>query len=248
LLAIYTSNDISDNSQALTGESVPERPYYVIDNGELALDDAFRQAIISSEQRPWWRNARIFVTDHLRTAQLAYEAWGVLRPMLVEPPVETTSFMPEAAEAPGSIYQPPQSPQAVAAWAVTEALMLQFAHDVRENGAEPWIVTLANSDQLEVDPVTRRARLAELQVEDFFYPDQRIAAFGRNNGIDVVSLAEPMSAMALERRLQMRGGYSDEAPLGTGHWNDVGNKVAAELTADRLCTGSAAIARAAHNH
>jgi hypothetical protein len=241
VLAVYTGNDIADNSLAFSGDSVPERPYYVLRDGALVLDESFRARPVIAEPQPWWRSARELVTGHVRTAQLVYETWDTVRSRGLSlfddgtPNPDT-----ETAE---SIYQTPASSAAIAAWEVTEALLRQFATEVRANGAEPWIVTLANGDQIETDPAVRRARLDELGVEMLFYPDRRIAALADAHGIDVVSLAEPMSAMAIDRQVQMRGGYSDAAPLGTGHWNETGNRVAAELTGDRLCAASPAIAR-----
>ncbi len=51
------------------------------------------------------------------------------------------------------IYREPASPAIAEAWRVTEAWLLQWDKEVRESGAEPWLVTLGNAIQVHSAPV-----------------------------------------------------------------------------------------------
>jgi hypothetical protein len=239
LLAVYTNNDIYNNHRRLNPTDHPEQsPYFTLRDGVLTLDDTFRSVLAAKARQPWWRRWRMFVTSHLRTAQLAYEAWGAIRPRLIAAAEQPSDPVIDLEAAGESIYRPPET---IEAWQVTEALIAQLARDVRDAGAEPWMVTLANGPQIEIDPLERQAFFAEQRATSPFYPDERLAALAHAEGIPSVSLAQPMSDIAITERVPMRGGYSREFPLGSGHWNETGNRIAAELTGDQLCARSAAI-------
>ncbi len=57
------------------------------------------------------------------------------------------------------------------------------------------------------------------------------------------TLAIILADLVATKGVVLNGGYNDRYPLGSGHWNEVGNRAAAEMTGEQLCAGSRAIAR-----
>lgn len=240
LLAVYTNNDIHNNHRRLSPTDVSNQsPYFTLEGQELVLDDSYRAVLAEMVHQPWWRRWRIWLTERLRVAQLAHDVWGGIRSSWIDGP-ETENPEPlDIGE--DAIYRPPVVAEFIDAWQVTEALILRLARDVTAAGAEPWVVTLANAPQLEPNPYERQRLADELGVDSLFYPDRRIRAFALTHGIGTISLAEPMADYATRHQAYLRGGYTRAVPYGAGHLNEHGNRVAASIVVDRLCTGSDAL-------
>ena len=245
VLAFYTNNDVFNNSRRLNPASNPEQsPYFVFDGDRLVSDDAFRAVLEANARQPWWRRVRITITQRLRTAQLLYETWGAIRPYVVTTPALPAGTGQDPRETDNledQIYRAPVVPAIVEAWRVTDALLLQLKQEVAAQGAELWIVTLANAPQIDPDPAARTALESRLGVDSLFAPDEHVRNFAEGHGIPVVMLAPAMADYALLHKAYLNGGYSAQTPFGSGHWNEVGNRVAAELVGARLCEASGAI-------
>lgn len=240
LLAFYAGNDVFNNHFDLNPTEFRElSPYFTLQDNTLVLDTGYQEAVAegSPDRRPWWTRVRVSITDRLRTAQLLYSGVGAMR-RLVAPPGEDDNGGPEVDEM--SIYRPPASTAVIDAWRVTEALILELASEVRKDGADFWIVTLTTAEQVNPSLAERAANARRIGVESFSYPDERIRAFAAAHQIPVITLAHPLAEYSAQHQVQLYGGYNDAFPAGTGHWNEVGNEMAARIVAERLCTGSAA--------
>lgn len=244
VLAVYTNNDVYNNHRRLNPTDYSDQsPYFTLDGETLVLDDSFRAVLADREIQPWWRRARMAVTDRVRVAQLGYQVWGMVRPALIGDPFADEDDGTEGIDLEeAAIYLPPAVPELEDAWRVTEAIIRQWAADVRQDGAEPWLVTLANGPQLEPDPAERQRFLDQVGVASLDYPDQRLARVAGEHGIASVALAEPLADYAVRNRAYLNGGYREAVPFGAGHWNEHGNRVAAELLGDRLCADPSRVA------
>jgi hypothetical protein len=131
------------------------------------------------------------------------------------------------------VYAAPSSDEWRDAWSWTEAILERMNDDVRARGSRFGVVTLSNA--IQVDPVAdvRAEHARRLGVEDLDYPDRRIAAVGRRAGFSVLTLVPPMRRHAQEQDVQLHG--FENTALGTGHWNERGHRVAAELIGEWLC-------------
>jgi hypothetical protein len=241
VLAFYTDNDVFNNVRALNPTLFPEQsPYFTLDGNALVLDTTFRQFI--DPPQPWWRRGRIFLTERLRTAQLLHDYYGRARAAWLAAPEQAGG----GTEGPDldleqEIYREPWAPDIDGAWRVTEALLLQWAEEVRADGVEPWIVTLANAAQVNPSIADRGRVMSELHVSSLFYPDHRIQDFAARHGIAFFAVAPPMAEIAAQTHTYMNGGMTADNPPGQGHWNERGNAVGAELIAGALCQRSAVI-------
>lgn len=255
LLAIYTDNDIHGNHPELNPLPDPSLSPYLLPAAEGLrlvpprrdrLADAFAKNFYLDEPigvaAPWHQPIRIALTNRsllLRHIYRAYAEWSAAAP---EVHADAGSADPEDA----GVYREPDSDELRQAWTISEALLDHFAREVAAHERELWIMTLANEAQVDPDVSSRAARARRLSVADLLYPDRRFAAVASRLGIGHIGLAEPMSAHAASQHAYLNGGGLE--PLGSGHWNALGNDLAAGLAVQRLCKESAAIAAARGRH
>lgn len=234
LLAVFTGNDIWNNSRALDGH--PDRPYLVFRDGEPVLDMSFRDSA-RFRSKLAWQGFKHGLINHSRILQLAKEAYIRAKRLF-----STKSARAAAAlDRPGpmdAVYKPPETEPWRAAWRATEAALSMMAREVRARGAAFWIATLANPIQDYPDAALRARFEKRLGIESLDYPDKRIAALARRLGAGAITLAPTMRAYA-ERTGVFLHGYANTAP-GIGHWNAAGHALAGRLIADALCAAQAA--------
>lgn len=241
LIAVYTNNDIANNHRRLNPVAFPElSPYFLVQGGALVDDHSVPRP--AAPAHPWWRRGRLWLTGRSRVAQLAYLSWGGIRAWLGPAPADEAEAAPAAAGEAG-IYQPPASDDLADAWQVTEALLHALANEVAANGSALWIATLANAAQITPDLDQRRALERELGVDDLYYPDRRIHGVAEAIGVPVISLAEPMADYAARQQVQLTGGYTARVPEGSGHWNERGYQLAADLVGERICAAAPELVR-----
>lgn len=257
LLAVTTNNDVLDNSRALklTGEI----PYFKLRDGQLVLDNSFRDARSfqlrdsALNRTGRWLRDRLRFVQAIHLAQVALksrlDAWrdrrraeqqkqaGAVAPQsLVFASTATTAQQGGAPTdelgAANVIYREPSDDVWRDAWAVTEKLVATMNAEVREHDARFLLVTLSNGIQVYPDVAARKAFADRLGVEDLFYPERRFRALGEREGFPVLNLAPELQRRADERKLFLHG-FGRE--LGNGHWNEDGHRIAGELLAENLC-------------
>ena len=121
------------------------------------------------------------------------------------------------------------------AWHVTEGLIVEMRDEVSRGGAKFVVVTLSNGPQVLPDPKWREAFRSRFGISDLFYPDNRIKALGVREGIPVIALAPELQEFAEHNHVFLHG-FGEN--LGNGHWNAIGNRVAGELVAKKICEGA----------
>ena len=90
------------------------------------------------------------------------------------------------------------------------------------------IVTLTRA--IQVTPVSEEKEkyLHQLGVKDLYYPERRLADFGKREGIPVLNLAPTMAEEAERRHVYF---HAEGDSIGIGHWNEEGNRAAGTLIA-----------------
>ena len=233
VLAFLSGNDIRNNSELLEGD--PIRPYFIERNGQLVLDDSFRE-----EQFSLARSVGLEAARYSRVAQVVYQvSRGIRARRKIEQLKQSSSADAKVVELglaePGLstwIYSAPKEDKYEAAWRVTEKLISQLNDEVAESGARLVVVTLTNA--IQVHPAAKcRKQFAEiLKLEDMSYPDDRIREHCQRAGIPVLSLVPGMQAHA-QRYDRVLHGFKNTR-LGQGHWNAAGHRVAGSLIGDWL--------------
>lgn len=228
VLAFLTGNDIRNNSEKLEGD--PIRPYFIEQDGQLTLDETFRD-----EQLPATRLIGLKAASYSRVAQVAYAAFRGIRAkrkldqIKKSSPAEAKVVELGLAE-PGLstwVYSKPENEKHEAAWRVTEKLVSQLNDEVAESGARLFVVSLTNAIQVHPKPASREQFAKLLDIEDVLYPDRRIEQHCRDNGIPVLSLVPGMQAYAQKQDEFLHG--FENTTMGQGHWNSAGHRVAGRL-------------------
>ncbi|QEG38973.1 SGNH/GDSL hydrolase family protein [Roseimaritima ulvae] len=226
LLAMFTGNDIRNNSRQLEAE--PMLPYFDLTDEGLRLDESYRD-----QQRGLPVRIVKTLAPYSRLLQLVYRSFHSLTR---EPPPDDprdlalrTDYGLYAPLAEALIYQEPTDDAWRQAWQTTEALVAEFQRECHDHNAQLRVITLSNDMQVHTDPQLR-SRLEQLTpIDDWFYPDQRIAACCQQHDIPALNLAAELQRYAAEHRLALHG--FDNTRLGVGHWNADGHRVAAEKVA-----------------
>jgi lysophospholipase L1-like esterase len=249
MLTITTNNDISDNSRAL--KKTDQIPYFVVRNGELQLDDSFRQSKSFA-----WRLSPIsrfgrWIKDNSRLVQAVNQAHYGFKILLASwesrmkaddarktdaaPKQEEVLAKSEELGTDNVVYLEPGNAIWNEAWDVTERLMVTMNNEVKGRGARFVVVTSSNGPQVWPDPSVREVLMRRFGVKDLFYPDNRIKALGEREKMTVITLAPELQAYAEKNRTFLHGFGSN---IGNGHWNVEGHRVVGELLAEKLCTGA----------
>ena len=239
LLAFYAGNDLFNNFRSLNDPGDADNtPYFVYRGEQLVLDDSFRNSWkLSSRAYRWFFDFRGNLQNHVRLVQVLMEGIRDLKLRSARQALAETAAGLDVGDREDLVYREPSEPRMNEAWRATEGLLRLMSDEVRAHGAELWIATLANRAQLLPEESQRRAFLDRLGIDTPFYPDLRLRAFAERAGIPIVTLAIPMAAYAEDHHVFLNGGQ--RVPLGSGHWNETGHRVAGEILAAELCSGPA---------
>jgi lysophospholipase L1-like esterase len=224
LLGFMTANDVTDNFPTLDPRA---RPYFQLQNGELKLDNSFLESSWYTSRTSASGRAFYWLLDYSRLAQLLNTARLRWKAASL---AATAGDMPhEDVGVRVGVYSPPNDDDWRRAWQVTEALLAQLDREVRSSGADFAVVTLSNSSQVTPDDERRDALLKRLNVDNLYYPDERVAAFCAQQKIPCLMLAPQLLAIAQQSGKSLHG--FGEA-LDHGHWNEEGHQAAGEMIAD----------------
>jgi hypothetical protein len=230
LLAVTTGNDISDNYRPL--KRVDYIPYYVLRDGQLALDTSFLRSREYLNRSTRTSRFLLSVVQHSRLAQLLNQVRHSRRAGERERDRAGTG---EELGLDDNVYlPPPPNSDWQKAWSITEGVLRLMRDECRSKHVPLAVVTLTTGNQVQPVLEEREKLLRRLGVKDLYYPDRRLAEFGRREGIPVLQLAPPMARQAEERHVFFHG---FDGRLGRGHWNRDGHRFAGELLASWIARG-----------
>jgi hypothetical protein len=137
----------------------------------------------------------------------------------------------------------PDLPEAQKSWAITEAFIDEMKQECDRHGAEFWVVIFAEGDTLQIHPdLGKRAAMARrLGIPSLDESDRRIERFGAAHGIRVLPLAQPLGDYAASHHAALSG--QPGMAYASGHWNELGHRVAAGVLSDALLADSPTVAR-----
>ena len=227
LLQFMNGNDVDDNSIALSYEKM--RPFFLLDRTRgLVLDASFAATKVFQRESSAFMGFVRSVADHSRVLQL------------VRAFMKTVAFPRASTDAPiepglkPAVLAAPRDSSWEDAWTVTERLLLAMHQYLKRSGVPLVVVTTPFAIQVHPDRQVREREQAKLGIPDLFYPDRRIEAYARKQGIAVVPLTYEMQRLAERRRIYFHG--FPNTRMGIGHWNENGHRVAAEIIAGHLCS------------
>jgi hypothetical protein len=219
VLALLTGNDLADN-QPDTHQGDPP-PYFAVGPDDtLVLDDSFLRT--EGYRARDSDSGSLWIRRHSQLARVLHGLGG-----------HGNGAARGELGLSDEIYTPPQTPAWIDAWARTEAIVRHYAHDVREDHARFAVVLLSNAIQVDPDPAVRDAYAGRIGSMGLLYPNARLAVAGTRDGYPVLDLVLPLRMYAEQHHAQLHG-FPNTA-MGTGHWNELGHRVAAEETAYWMC-------------
>jgi hypothetical protein len=204
------------------------RPYLVLEDGQLVLDDRFVDLPAFRLRSSSLGRAVAWLTRHSRILQTVVQARHALRGRardvsgaVAEPGVDS------------NVYREPVSEGWRSAWSVTEAILATFAEEVRGAGAEPLLLIAGTGAQVHPDAQASAAFARHVGVPDLGYPVRRLLSAAFVADLPAVNLPLVMAGEA-ERSGVMLHGFENAVP-GFGHWNADGHRVVANAAAEALC-------------
>jgi hypothetical protein len=228
VLAFYAGNDVRNNSREL--EPMKLRPFFRVEKGALVEDDGFlRDPEYLSYKSTFGFRKMLF---ELRSFQLLRRVRVAIE--------QRASKEARAKRNPNAelgvdekIFLQPLSAPWREAWDITERLIARTRDESAGMGARFLLVSIPIGIQVNPDPKVREQFARGIGASDLLYPDTRLRALGKKDGIDVLLLASPFQAYAEKNRVYLHG-FSNTKP-GSGHMNENGHRLAGELISDRLC-------------
>ena len=238
VLLVTTSNDVRDNSRRLSQEYGDQPlPYFVYKDGALVLDDSLLRARNESLsfrlQQSFLGDSLDWLREHVRLMGLLDKTRAAFE-NYKRKQKDTRAAVGYEPGLDAKVYLTPAEPAWADAWQVTEGLILLMRNEVQAHGAKFLLVTGSSSIQVYPDRAVRQRFMQKLGADDLLYPDRRIKALGEREGIEVLNLAPTMQEYAERNKTFLHGAD------GFGHWNKLGQQLAGNLIAERLCETSAA--------
>jgi hypothetical protein len=219
----FVSNDIYNNHPAYGGRDL--KPFYVLgDNGDLVLDDSFKNSSTFLGRISPLRTLRRSVLQSSRVLQLVVE----VRASMVR-----RASLRESRNRHDNLYRPPETEALRESWQITEALIARMAEEIASLGSEFLLFTVTTGHQVHPDPGYRRDRVSAEAGEDLNYWNNRLGAWAGSKGIDFVDLAPPLLSH-VEASGECLHGFENAVSCG-GHWNARGHRLAGEEIARAIC-------------
>ena len=240
MLLITTNNDVTDNRRDL--KQTDEIPYFTYQNGELAVDNSFRNSPGFRWRASATNRLGEAIRDHLRTVQLINYVHMAAKLQLAEwrnrkranatPNSQSSELARPYITIDNMIYLEPRDDSWREAWQITEALIRRMRDEVKQDGARFMVVVGSNPIQVAPDPAVRQRFLDYVGAKDLFYPNRRLRTLAESERIDFLDLVQPMQSFAEQNKVYLHGFASD---IGNGHWNAEGHRLVADLIAQRVC-------------
>jgi lysophospholipase L1-like esterase len=244
VLVFFSGNDVRNNSRTLERNS--PKPYFVLENGNLLLDNSFRLSPAFLRRDVLLTKIYRVIAEYSRVLQVVREARDLFRRLSDVSRDQQSAARERGEELPRPsekeslfddpgidtwIFLEPADPAWKEAWEITERLVLTMRDEVREKGAWFLVVSVPGGVEAHPDPSMRQAFMEHIGVKNLDYPHERVKALGERQGFPVVNLA-PVFRQRAERHGAFLYGFDGK---GRGHWNSEGHQLAGEIIAPNLC-------------
>ncbi|GBF80855.1 SGNH/GDSL hydrolase family protein [Aphanothece sacrum] len=233
ILAIFTGNDIINNSKTL---SPPDRfsPFLIKKDNKFVMDLSFKDTDTYKWRNSLPRKIIFSIVNNSRLLQVINEARIALKNNNItkqqnsqaENIVNSLDFTPE-------LYKNPVDKNWAEAWETTEELVKMIGQETQQSGAIFLGFTLSNPAQVYPDKTIRDQYLTKAGIKDEFYPDKRLKQLGEKEELKIINLAPIIQGYADQNKSFLHG--FDNTVLGSGHWNELGHEVAGQIMSDQVC-------------
>jgi hypothetical protein len=227
---------VRNNSKALEADKL--RPFFVLRDGKLELDDSLREAPRFQEYKR--RGAHFTALRKLRLYQLIRKLRAADSGVRHNAPIAVA--LAEGRQDTPSLNEPgldehvlrePADPAWQEGWTITEKLIIAMHEEVRARSARFVLAVLSTPAAVYPDSALRQRYADFLRIDTPFYPEVRLERLGQQHGFEVLALGPDMQRYADVTGTFLHG--SPNAKLGFGHWNQAGHALGALLIARHRC-------------
>ena len=222
ILAFNPLNDVQDNFKSLTPHHL--RPF-INQIEPFSVDYGFQHSDFFKSRQQWHWQFYYWLLRQSSLVQLVRESVAILK---VGQSVNAANEKLFHAFRPDRFDRDWHN-----AWQHTELALLKIAETAKERQIRFILIGLGVGIQITPDQIFIKTKKTEFALDDFYYPNQRLASFSQDNQIEYQSIAQSMQqdAIKLSRRLN----YINEPTKIWGHWNAMGHDIAAKNIAAYLC-------------
>jgi hypothetical protein len=223
VVAFFSANDVIYSLRRLVDS--PWKPYYLLEgDGRLVLDETFRR-YVDAQNTPLKqayrtvRNSSLVLTWADAGSRRGWRRLTAWKERLLNPDRTSETALAWQQELALNVFAPaPGSPWELA-WSLNEKLLLAMNDYARAHDARLLVLGVSNEDRFYDAPP--RARI------DPFYPEKRLDAFAKANGLAYLPMAYRLADLRRRNGHQFHGFGK---AVGTGHWNERGHReVAREI-------------------
>ena len=237
VLAFFPGNDVRNNSVVLEGDKC--RPFFVPHGNEVVLGGPFEdsrlfhlQCVLRFES---YRSQLLNMLGQARSALRSMRQKTRMRADTLSSLYQLVQVGMKSLHEPGIndlIYRPPINQEWRDAWNVSEAEIMMTEQNVQAHHSLFLLVIIGTGIQMAPNEAFQTGYLSAVGGTDLLYPSHRLVAFASRKGFAVLDLVSPMKNFAHEHQVYFHG-FPNTA-MGTGHWNERGNRFAGGLIANKL--------------
>lgn len=228
LLAFYSGNDISDNLKILSTKKY--RPYFSFDrNNSIIIDRSFLNSEPYKILSSYTGQMFIHISQYSRISQLLRETYVQ---MYFKRKRDETTTSKNIFVTENNLYNPGNSIWDEA-WILTEKIIKKINGDIIGKNKNFILVSLSTPEQVNPDKDEVKKFKRKNNINNLFYPEDRLQQLSKNNSIMYIPLAKKMSKIATNGDIFFHGFKNTK--LGTGHWNKSGHNQASKLISEEIC-------------
>ena len=225
VVLMFVFNDVRNNDRAMQlamsipgrRTSRPNEPYFVLDGGELRLENYPASQSTAATFKMWLR-------EHFYTYEFLWKL--VKGAELSRKAVDADAGIPFDY----TMYEAAESPEWDRAWRVTAALLRQLRSDVEADGAHFLVVGVTNDLQIHPDHLEKMFESYPAMRDvawDWTKPDRLLRSICDGAGIEFLDLLEPFREHAEAHPREYLHTFG-------GHWTVAGHALCAEVLANRF--------------
>jgi hypothetical protein len=228
VVAFFTGNDFRNNSKFLNREQVGF--YYAFD---LVLDQSLVDAYENNLSYPKRLFQELKTKSHLLS--LISERIYLFRRQLLDMRMEEAYGYEENTGEDKTknlglfsdlnIYRTDLPPPWKETVEITKEIILAFKRSVEEHGSRFLLLSLSNAEQVHLEVGREIENRYGIEL-DYDQPDRILDEFARNNKVTFLKLMPAFRNHHLKTGQYLHGFGSNHQ----GHWNQIGHRLAAELT------------------
>jgi hypothetical protein len=231
VVLVVTPSEIFHNTRATYWMERPSYPFFEYGNGRL-VPDAETANHLSA---PPPVNSHMSWRDRAEKFRL-FNLWGTVEWRLTnkfsrQKKQEASVFKIHRFDA----SRPPDSPEMLEAWHVSEGLLDMLWEETRSHGARFWIAIVDSDAEAAPSAEFRDKFHRENRLNFPYYYETRVEDYGKKRGISTFQLAPEMRRFAVATNAVL---HFDP---GGGHWNVPGHRIVGKIIAQELTVPRGAV-------